>query len=448
MLRTLITFLFASLIAACSNQMHRNAPLVQLSSSDRLFDSQKIRAWGDQPFLIEDYLAIELERSDSFDRSLIVDEEGTLKPQHYLTISGGGANGAYGAGLMNGLTKSGQRPEYRFVTGISTGAILGLYAFLGEDYNHKLEEFYTQTSDEDLYQTRYFWQLFSSPSLLDTSKFEALVRDEIDREMMDRVKEQHLRGRTFLVKTTDLDSQRPVIWNMGVIAMLDGAEAEYLFESVIIASASIPGLFEPVLIPVEVDGVIYDELHVDGGVVAQVFFIPEDLDIEQFEMVENSQFSELGISLSDRRESHIWLINNSRIGNVWQPVQPRLTDITGRSISTMLKHQGRNNLVQIYKQSQLTNSTFNLSYINHQVPDAPEHAPFDQDYMQHIYCYGYAQGLNPHHWSHRFPDNSEMQATIPANNLALDIKSFNWERVELGLEKSIKQCLIRLRNEG
>ncbi len=444
MLRVAKTVLSIFLLTACSSNLHRAAPPFPVDTSAN--PAETYRVWGDQRISTDQFLAVESVRYETFDRSLLIDEDGNLKPQHHLTISGGGANGAYGAGLINGLSDSGNRPEYRLVTGISTGAILGLYAFLGESYDDRIKSFYTQLSDTDLYESRSIWQFLSSPSLLNTSKFEQIVREEIDRDLLNAVKAQYLRGRTFLVKTTNLDAQRAVIWNMGAIALLDTVEAEHLFESVIIASASIPGIFEPVLIPVEIDGEIYDELHVDGGVVAQVFFIPEDFDIDQYPSPEKQHLSELEDEQTKETENHIWVINNSRIGAIWKPVEPKITDIMGRSISTMLTYQNRNNLTQIYQQSSLTNSSFNLSYIEQSIPDAPEDSPFNKGYMQQMYCYGYTQGLNPNHWSKQPPSTGEILANV-GNNQGTheDIQAFNWDSIEPGLESKINTCVEGLK---
>ncbi|PSW14629.1 patatin [Photobacterium rosenbergii] len=444
MKKNILVILLSFILFGCSNGLHRNPVPSHLEVNDGLLSSKTLRHWGDIPYSVEQYVFDEKLRSATFDKNLIVDEAGNIKPQHFLTISGGGANGAYGAGLINGMTESGKRPEYRMVTGISTGAILGLYAFLGEDYDHKLREFYTELSDQDLYETRYIWQIFSSSSLLNTARFEKLVRDEVDRELIDKVKKEYLRGRTFLVKTTNLDVQRPVIWNMGEIAMHDTEEAVRLFQSVLIASASIPGVFEPVLIRFNINGVIYDELHVDGGVIAQAFFIPENMDVEEMTSVEDKQLTQLGINLPESRVSHTWMINNSRIGAIWEPTQPTLTNISSRSISTMIKYQGRNNINNIYHQSNLIGSTFNYSYIDHRIPDTPQDAPFSKEYMQHMYCYGYVQGLSDKHWHSQLPDYSKMKNIEPWYDLQARIESFNWNVIQPGLAESINRCILDL----
>ena len=79
---------------------------------------------------------------------------GELPPAYFLAISGGGDNGAYGAGFLNGWTASGTRPEFKVVTGISTGALIAPFAFLGPKYDYVLERVYTTTAQKDIFKKR------------------------------------------------------------------------------------------------------------------------------------------------------------------------------------------------------------------------------------------------------------------------------------------------------
>ncbi|GAB1622231.1 patatin-like phospholipase family protein [Agarivorans aestuarii] len=444
MTRSLLLAGMSLLLIACSSPPERNAlPLNKLELSGILAD-HNIRTWGDVDPDIDNLHAY----NESFDNQLLVDEQGNFRIQNILTISGGGANGAYGAGLLNGMSDSGQRPEYRLVTGISTGAILGLYAFLGSDYDYKIRRFYTEYSDDNIYNKRSLFRLFSSSSLLDTQPFIQLVRDEINQELMAQVAAEHLRGRRFLVKTTNLDAQRAVIWDMGAIAQYKGEEAELLFESVIIASAAIPGVFEPVLLPVMVDGEVYDELHVDGGVMAQVFFIPENLDISVYRRYESQYLESLGVGSGHNLKSRVWVVSNSKLASEWQETDPGLFGIMGRSIATMLRFQTQTNVSLIERQAKLTNSELKLSYIHHTVPGFPVDAPFDNTYMRWLYCYGYSQGINPQHWETHAPNYAALYeqqiAEAEQQQLAIDITSFDWEHLEPGLSLKIEQCLSTL----
>lgn len=190
-----------------------------------------------------------------------------------LAISGGAAGGAFGAGVLVGLTAAGQRPDFAIVTGVSTGALIAPFAFLGPEWDDKLRDAYTGG---------YAAKLLSIGGLsgnlggvFKTEQLERLVSPFLKEDMLEAVAARHAQGRRLLVATTDLDSQRTVIWNMGQIAAVGGPAALTLFRDVLVASASLPGLFPPKRFAVEHDGQVYEEMHVDGGVATPLFVMPE-----------------------------------------------------------------------------------------------------------------------------------------------------------------------------
>jgi len=193
-----------------------------------------------------------------------------------LALSGGGANGAFGAGFLNGWTSTGTRPVFKVVTGVSTGALMAPFAFLGPAKDDALREFYTNTSTRDIFVlgtiAGIVRQLLFSDGIADTAPLSALIATHIDDAFLRDIAAAHLGGRRLYIGTTDLDSQRFMIWNMGLIATSGHPDAVILFRRVMLASASIPVAFAPVLFEVEAsNGRRYDELHVDGGVAANVF---------------------------------------------------------------------------------------------------------------------------------------------------------------------------------
>jgi patatin-like phospholipase/acyl hydrolase len=192
----------------------------------------------------------------------------------FLAISGGGANGAFGAGFLKGWTASGTRPNFRIVTGISTGALIAPLAFLGADYDATLEKAYTTTRTKDILDIRWIFgilPLFWSESYADSEPLLHLIEQQVDEQALAEIAKEHSKGRRLYVGTTDLDAQRFVVWDMGAIASSGRPDALDLFHKVMLASASIPGAFPPVYFNVEVDGKQYDEMHVDGGTIVEVF---------------------------------------------------------------------------------------------------------------------------------------------------------------------------------
>lgn len=233
-----------------------------------------VRAWAGEPSP-----AMERDLAESFEQESREDfppaADGIIHYAH-LALSGGGANGAFGAGFLTGWSSAGDRPVFKIVTGVSTGALMAPFAFLGPSYDNALREFYTTTSSRDIFVMGSLFnlatRLLSGEALADTSPLTTLIEQHVDAELVRRVAEAHARGRRLYIGTVDLDSLRFVVWNMGLIASSDLPEALALFRQVMLASASIPIVFPPVFFDVEADGRRYDEMHVDGGVGARVFY--------------------------------------------------------------------------------------------------------------------------------------------------------------------------------
>jgi hypothetical protein len=200
-----------------------------------------------------------------------------------LALSGGGSDGAFGAGVLAGWTKRGDRPEFTVVTGVSAGAIIAPFAFLGPSEDEKLRVIWTQYKQDEVVTPELFSGLFGGPALASSAPLQGLIAQYVDRQFLDRIAAQYKRGRVLLVLTTNLDAQRPVVWNMGEIALNRSPEATELFRKVILASAAIPAALPPVKIEVEAGGRMYDELHVDGGTTREAFVSPVDAPISAFD---------------------------------------------------------------------------------------------------------------------------------------------------------------------
>lgn len=198
------------------------------------------------------------------------------RPLEVLAISGGGANGAFGAGVLYGWSQRGNRPSFDVVTGISTGALAAPFAFLGKDYDARLKAGYTDGQASDILDFRGLLALFR-PSLFSGRPLEKLVTALIDDSVVAAVASEHKAGRRLLIGTTNLDTQSLTLWNMGALASVGGPAATQLFRSVLIASASIPGVFPPVMIEVESKGRHFFEMHVDGSAISSFFAVPEPL---------------------------------------------------------------------------------------------------------------------------------------------------------------------------
>ncbi|MFY8207898.1 MAG: patatin-like phospholipase family protein [Caulobacter sp.] len=193
-----------------------------------------------------------------------------------LAISGGGSNGAYGAGVLVGWTAAGNRPDFDIVTGVSTGALTAPFAYLGKDWDRRLTEAYTSAAADRILEKRGL-DLFFTPSIFRNNALRDLVAKYVDPPLLYAVAIEHAKGRRLMIATTNLDTEEAMIWDMGAIASRGDAAALQLFRDVLVASASIPGVFPPSLIEVEGSNRKLSEMHVDGSVTTPFFVAPETL---------------------------------------------------------------------------------------------------------------------------------------------------------------------------
>jgi predicted patatin/cPLA2 family phospholipase len=339
-----------------------------------------IRAWAGQPSpaMERDILAsFEQESATDFPRLA----DGSVRYPH-LALSGGGANGAFGAGFLNGWTHAGNRPVFKIVTGVSTGALMAPFAFLGTDHDDALREFYTTTRSRDIFILGSLFaqlrQLLSGEALADTRPLIALIEQHVDAELMGRVAQAHQRGRRLYIGTSDLDSRRFVVWNMGLIASSGRPEALDLFRQVMLASASIPVAFPPVFFKVLAGGRIYDEMHVDGGVGARVF-LHEGL-------FRSSVMRQRG-GRGEGRED-IFVIHNGQLIPVPDPIPRSLPSIALRVLDASGRAAVVGDLFRIYNYSQRERAGFHWITIPNDVGMGGEEV-FDPVQMRTLYDVGF-----------------------------------------------------------
>jgi predicted acylesterase/phospholipase RssA len=314
---------------------------------------------------------------------------GPLPPANFLAISGGGDNGAFGSGLLNGWTAAGTRPEFKAVTGVSTGALTAPFAFLGPKYDESLKEVFTTVSKKDIFKSRGIRGIFSD-GMADTTPLAKLIARYIDRPMLDAIAAEYAKGRLLLVGTADLDALEPVVWNMTAIAASKDPRALDLFRSVLRASASIPGAFPPVMFDVEVNGVRHQEMHGDGGTIAQVFLYPPSLNV-----------AELSSAADVQRKRNLYIIRNAKFAPEWADVPRKTIGISARAIGSLTRTQGIGDLYIIYALAQRDGFDFNLTFIPPTF-DAPHPEEFDTNYMQQLYATGYRMAAGGVDWQ-KFP---------------------------------------------
>lgn len=322
---------------------------------------------------------------------------------NYLSISGGGDNGAFGAGLLVGWTAHGDRPKFDLVTGVSTGALIAPFAYLGPEYDHVLKSVYTEVQPSDIFKELGLWGALFGEALGDTTPLFGLISKHIDAELLQKIAEEYrLTNRWLLVATTNLDTGTPVIWNMGKLAQVGTPEALTLFRKILLASAAIPGVFPPVMIDVVADDKQYQEMHVDGGATMSVFLYPAALGAAARE--------KHVLPSSQQRQAYI--IRNARIDADWKETERNTLSIMGRAVAQLIQSQGYGDLYRIYQTTQRDRVGFNLAYIGSDFK-FPHEREFDRQYMNALYQYGFQLGKAGYPWAH----------TPPGYNVPIDEES-------------------------
>lgn len=311
---------------------------------------------------------------------------------NYLALSGGGDDGAFGAGLLIGWTKQGSRPSFNLVTGISTGALIAPFAYLGKDYDPILKEVYTSIKPNDVYLERSILSGIFSDGLADSSPLYQLISKYVDANFLKKIAyEYETNGRWLLIGTTNIDAGQPVIWNMGRIASIGTPASLELFRRIMLASASIPGAFPPVMFDFLLDEQVFQEMHVDGGASTQVFLYPPSAAVKA---------KELGIQRRANRQ--VFIIRNSRLDPRWNETERRTLSVAGRAISQLIQTQGIGDLYRIYNTAINDQLGFNLAYIGSDFNE-PHNEEFDTKYMNALFQYGYAQAIRGYPWSKHPP---------------------------------------------
>jgi predicted acylesterase/phospholipase RssA len=316
-----------------------------------------------------------------------------LPELQFLAVSGGGENGAFGAGLLCGWTEHRDRPTFELVTGVSTGALIAPFAYLGSGYDAQLGAVYTGLSPDKVLTKRFITAAFLDDALDDNHPLFTTISYYLNEEMLAAIAKAYDEGRLLLIATTNLDAQQPVIWNIGAIAKSGHPRAADTIRRVLLASAAVPAAFPPTMFNVTVNGKPYEEMHVDGGAIAQIFLYPHSVMRQREERIRRGE---------KVTPLEAYVIRNARLDPEWAEVERRTLSIAGRAISTMIAASGHNDIVRIYNNTQRDRIGYNLAYIG---PDFTQKLPepFDPGFMRALFDYGYQRGRRGYDWAHKPP---------------------------------------------
>jgi patatin-like phospholipase len=291
----------------------------------------------------------------------------------WINLSTGGGDGAFGAGLLSGWSESGKRPQFALVTGVSTGALMAPFVFVGSSMDDRLKRAYTEYNAGDIFE-----DVKTPESLVDTWPLKRLIAKEVTPELLAAVAEGHRAGRRLFVTSTNLDAARGVVWNMGAIAARGDEAALKLFRDIMLASTAIPGLFPPVLIDVEANGKATKEMHADGGLVAQLYTAPESM---------------LNTSTSYRLPAtELYVVANTRLTPEFQMTERSLLGVLGHAISVGVQAALRVAIDRAYGAAKRSEIPFNLAYPALAATDQQARGVFDSEFMKGLFELGVARG--------------------------------------------------------
>jgi predicted patatin/cPLA2 family phospholipase len=383
--------LCAIALGACGASLETRNPVPeQLVTSASLAGYPPIRFWGDDGASISSgALALQAKQVASAEK---LEPSADARQRRFLVLSGGGSNGAFGAGVLIGWTANGGRPKFDIVTGISTGSLIAPFAFLGPSYDDELRQIFTGISGKDVYRKKGVLSIIGSESAADNTPLRNMVERYVTDGLIADVANEYAKGRRLLIGTTNIDAERPVVWDMGAIAASRDPGKKALFRDILIASASIPGIFPPIRLKVVADGITYDELHVDGGTSNQAFLMP-------------ANFSARDIDRKRQTKLHrtLYIVRNGKVAPEWSAVKPRLASIAGKSVSSLIKTQGIGDLYRMYVTSKRDGIDYNAVWVPADFT-MKEKEPFDPTYMRALFNLGFTMGQNGIAWAKSPPD--------------------------------------------
>jgi predicted patatin/cPLA2 family phospholipase len=308
-----------------------------------------------------------------------------LPDSSYLAISGGGDNGAFGAGILVGWSEHGSRPRFKGVTGVSAGALLAPFAFVGPQYDPALAEILTTIDQKNVFENRPILAAIASDAMADTTPLSDLIARYVDERMVADIAREYGRGRLLFIATTNLDAGQSVIWNIGAIAQSGHPDAVKLIRRILLASASLPAIFPPVMFDVTYDGATYQELHVDGGAIAQSFLYPPAVAVGRL------------AGIGPKRQRTAYIIRNGKLRVDAAQTERKTLSIATRAVSALTTSSGVGDLYRIYTTTKRDGVRFQLAFIEDDFKAIHENE-FDRTYMTQLFEYARAKARSGYPW--------------------------------------------------
>ena len=333
-------------------------------------------------------------------------------PLHMLAISGGGIKGNYGTGVLVGWSESGRRPEFDLVTGVSVGALMAPFVFLGADYDDQLSESAAEAVII-LSSKKSRPHLFRTGSAYVGEAFAELARRHFTDELIDAVGAQYLQGRRLFVGTTNLDGQAFTVWDLGMIAASDRPDKAKIFRKAVVASASVPMLFPPVMFEVDPPSGSGQQLHVDGGVTNNVFMVDYDGNWQRVLGELDLDFDDFCI---DSYALHNGYLNQRPLQ---PPVENRMVPLIGASVDTLMSTNAANGIYKLWMSAMVTGSRFNVLAVPADIQYATSLSDVKPEDTNRMFEAGRARGLSGSPWHTLLPpeDSNALKHMVAAETL-------------------------------
>jgi predicted acylesterase/phospholipase RssA len=364
--------LFGMALSGCSALARRDAVPVRWTQEAQPIEAPGSRYWPDLESPSIEITTLPDVSSPSGESDPIGRPNGQ-PTANYLALSGGGDNGAFGAGLLVGWTAQGTRPSFDVVAGVSAGALIAPFAFLGSQYDNTLRRLWSTIGSNDIFHVKNIYAALTSDGLTDDRPLAALIATYVTADLLAKIAEEYAKGRLLFIGTTDLDAEQPVIWDMGAIASSKSPHALELFRKIMLASTSLPGLFPPVMIDVDLAGKHYQEMHVDGGVMRTVFMLP-------------TLFARTNLPLKDADSTvrHIFVIDNQKIQRPWTSTHRRTGTIALRALDAMGAAESQSDLYRLQVLAHAEGAELSVAYLGPEFT-YPHRSMFATDYMAHLF---------------------------------------------------------------
>ena len=324
-------------------------------------------------------------------------DPGMRRPREILALSSGGVYGAFSAGLIAGWTQAGTRPEFDVVTGVSTGALIAPFAFLGPEYDCLASRLYAGVKTDDIYRLRAWVTIPWKDAVATSAPLRRLIRSQTTPEIVAKIAAEHRKGRRLYVGTTNLDTRRFVVWDVGAIAARGTPEAVTLVQDVLLASASVPGVFPPVLIDIEVDGKRYQEVHCDGGASAPVF-VPTGV------FAAAAAGAEADGRLAKVAPGNLYVVIAGKAYPDAEPIRRRILPVLGATADSLLYSLTRSELANLYALSAGSGLRFQMAALRQDFRTVDVSLDFNVQEQGRLLAEGAAVGAAGPRWDATPPE--------------------------------------------